>query len=211
MFKHTFLLGWALFRPAPGAIEHPAITNGIISGSRCQCEIRPDMMDQPEIPIDFLTPYPKGHGAYTHSVAAFLHSLESALLVQEHWANDGFRPLAMAMRPQDAQILDDIMREAGAINNRTNPNYQHEPLTAQKFKGTEQLLGYDVLGYRWGWESFLCNGLEVDLANIFHGSLSPHGLITDENIAINFAQYINDNDAGEPGCRYFSYAFFAPE
>lgn len=70
------------------------------------------------------------------------------------------------------------------------------------------MLGYEVLGYDWGWHSYLCNGLEVGLVQVFGGELNAGGLIKGGGIAERLRKMLIRISVGGRGdtCRMRSTA-----
>ena len=75
--------------------------------------------------------------------------------------------------------------------------------------GDEVPLGYDVMCYNYGWNSFQCNYLHINLFDVFGVRLNDTGLIPTLEQAEAFAEYINTNGKGEPGW-YAPYAVLLP-
>lgn len=58
-------------------------------------------------------------------------------------------------------------------------------------------LGYEVLGYDYGWfHSFVCNSLETDFTNKLGIKLNQYGLIDQYDQAIKATDYVNQPETG---------------
>ena len=63
-----------------------------------------------------------------------------------------------------------------------------------------KFIGYDILGWDFNsYHSYLCNGLNEDISMKYVLEINEHGLIKNDYEQVKiFAEYLNDNDMGEP-------------
>lgn len=203
--KYSFLLGWMLFKPTWLEWLSPLVPQPLFSASSCLAKVRPNYDDwfEEDDKLEFL----RLHERNAEGNFIFLDTYEHAQEMNERWFAGEYFPFALALRPAAAKLFDATLERYFTDSNKHNPAFHYDPLEAQAFTGREQLLGYEVLIYDWGWHSYLCNYLEKELFELFQGRLNSNGLISDGDIAERFAKYLQIHDLGEPGLK-LAYAFY---
>ncbi|WP_214803385.1 hypothetical protein [Exiguobacterium sp. s194] len=77
---------------------------------------------------------------------------------------------------------------------------------------TGQFLGYEMLGYENGmFHSYLCNGLEKDLAEQFFFKLNKHGFVSTLEEAERYCTYSNQENVGTEPVLWLPWAIYEVE
>lgn len=200
------LLGWYLTRPAlrpAKALPRPELLpETIVSGTDCFCAIHPDLVDDvycldKEDMYQLLSVSSNDFGN-----VCYLRTPAMAAWANERFFQNSQGIYGLAVH---SRRLAALCREVGLCSDDKRP----ADVWVTPAQGDEIPLGYDVMGYNYGWNGFHCNYLQDELFDVFGARLNEHGLIGDYELAETFSCHINARGLGEPGL-YLPYAILRP-
>lgn len=208
MMTDHLLLGWYLSRPVvrppDTLLLRPELLPGVIlSGASCMGTTHPETWDDVYHTDnqDFILAR-SVEGYWGWGDTCYLKSPVAAAEVNEHCFSGSQNIYGLAI---PAHLSLRLFQE---IRDSSTPKAT-EPIWTAPLAGDEILLGYDVMGFNYGWTTFQCNYLHSELFDVFGVRLNDLALIPALEQAAAFAEYINAHDKGEPGW-YAPYAVLLP-
>jgi hypothetical protein len=116
---YNFLLGWLLIQPA--RLDWLDLTMPVLSASNCICEVRTSSDDwfEEEERLAFL----QKHQRNVEGNFIFLDTYEHAAEMNEKYLEGAYRPVALALRPQEAKRFDATLRRYLTNSNKENPRF----------------------------------------------------------------------------------------